>query len=616
MSKIGLHIVPGSRTGFGAFLTRLRDANAVSPTSPLVLKMVGDFGPAGEAKGLLGADRVLAVGRVNSIRDQYGNEVNLQAFEPRDFDNATEAAKAYYSLVKPKWQQNPHIDVWETFNEFSEHWAWQGAFYIAMMDLAGPDGFKLAHYAFSSGNPPGPPTGGIDSAIIREIVPSLRETKQRGHYLSVHEYGGIENPDGTMRNAAPFHTTRYRWLRAALRVFDADPLIIVSECGTNGGHQFPGIEPFMDSLAWYDAELFKDAYVVGGAVFTLGTYAQANFQAALPALADYIITHPTPPPPPDEPPPSPASGQYELRLRLTLDTGTLTVSLTEASLEPIDEPPPPPPPPVHKTWVGLHMAARGGPFIPGDWDCLTRGKIEAAKLMSNHTFEDLDRLVTMVDPVKIVFRMFADMRDVQMNADKFYNVHRAWLARLVLKGVRHVEVHNEPNIASEGLGAHWLDAVGFANYYTVIAGKILAEFPALLVGYPGLSPQSNVAEWLPTIGTLIARGLIDWIGAHSYWQTPAQMDDPNHGRYYRRFLQFGKTVMLTEFSNNLGSVSPAVKADEYVRYYRSLRVEGALLSAFCFVSSSAPGSPDYGRNEPWVLENGSLSPIPDVVGAR
>jgi len=46
----------------------------------------------------------------------------------------------------------------------------------------------------------------------------------------------------------------------------------------------------------------KDSYVVGAAAYTLGNWQQANFQEALPALADYIVTHPTLPPPPPGPP--------------------------------------------------------------------------------------------------------------------------------------------------------------------------------------------------------------------------------------------------------------------------------------------------------------------------
>jgi hypothetical protein len=43
----------------------------------------------------------------------------------------------------------------------------------------------------------------------------------------------------------------------------------------------------MDDFMWYDAELMKDDYVLGATIFTLGNWANANFQEALPALGDY-----------------------------------------------------------------------------------------------------------------------------------------------------------------------------------------------------------------------------------------------------------------------------------------------------------------------------------------
>ena len=50
----------------------------------------------------------------------------------------------------------------------------------------------------------------------------------------------------------------------------------------------PGLETFMQDFAWYDQQLSRDDYVIGCAAWTLGDWNGANFQAALPALGDYI----------------------------------------------------------------------------------------------------------------------------------------------------------------------------------------------------------------------------------------------------------------------------------------------------------------------------------------
>jgi hypothetical protein len=169
-----------------------------------------------------------------------------------------------------------------------------------MMDLAEPDGFRLAHYACSTGNPP-------NAAVARLMIPCLRETKRRGHYLSTHEYGGVgdrtpgtPNP-ATLRGTEPFHALRYRALYETILIpASADPKLIISECGQAGGFDFLGTQTLVDDMRWYDSELFKDAYVVGAAIFTLGKWMESNvnFQEALPGLADYIASTPTPPAPP------------------------------------------------------------------------------------------------------------------------------------------------------------------------------------------------------------------------------------------------------------------------------------------------------------------------------
>jgi hypothetical protein len=57
-SKIGVHVVLGPRQDYGVLLARLQDAGG----GLAVVKCVGDFGAAYEAKTVLG-DKVLTLGR-------------------------------------------------------------------------------------------------------------------------------------------------------------------------------------------------------------------------------------------------------------------------------------------------------------------------------------------------------------------------------------------------------------------------------------------------------------------------------------------------------------------------------------------------------------------------
>ncbi len=325
MSKIGVHVFIGPRQGYGPFLKKIADAGQTLA----VVKCVDDLGPAKEAKDYM--PRTLTVGRLNTFRDAAGNIVDTQGFEPLlpdgTYRDAREVATWYYERLKPKWELNRGwIDVWETFNEFSAHWGWQSDFYLAMMDLAEADGFKLSHYACSTGNPP-------NAAAAREMLPCLKAGKQRGHYLSLHEYGGVGTPIPTLRGTQPYHALRYRALYETILIPNqADPPLIISECAQSGGYQFVGTQAFIEDFAWYDSELMKDSYVVAAAAWTLGRTAlwpNANIQEALPALADYIIAHPTLPPQPGQPPAgvSPVFGE---------PTPTPTPPVTEPTPTPVE----------------------------------------------------------------------------------------------------------------------------------------------------------------------------------------------------------------------------------------------------------------------------------------
>ena len=67
---------------------------------------------------------------------------------------------------------------------------------------------------------------------------------------------------------------------------------MISEAGENGGGGFTGVETFLEDFAWYDAQLSRDSYVIGCAAWTLGDWSGANYMAALPALADYVVGRP------------------------------------------------------------------------------------------------------------------------------------------------------------------------------------------------------------------------------------------------------------------------------------------------------------------------------------
>ena len=293
-SKVGLHIVPGRRTGFGTFLQRLADACI----NLAVVKAVDDLSPLREVERLMPG--TLTVGRLNSATDPTtGVSWDLQAFKPDDFGNSSvEAARVYWSLVTPTWIRYPEVDAWELFNEYSGDWGWQSRFYIEMMKRADEAGLKLVLFAFSTGNPP------LDASVIDEIAPALRYAMAHGHYVSSHAYGGVLASDPETLEGSYLALYHREWY--AMLPEDARPRLIISEAGQSGGCCFIGTERFIEDYRWLDLQLALDDYVVGVAAWTLGNWGSANIQDALPALADYIISllalDPTPTPTPTHTP--------------------------------------------------------------------------------------------------------------------------------------------------------------------------------------------------------------------------------------------------------------------------------------------------------------------------
>jgi hypothetical protein len=284
-SKLGFHAVFGPRAGLDECLWWC----ALSGHPVPVIKCVDDFEAAFKAKRY--SDQTLTVGRVNGVGLNNHDFVDMQAWEPPEYQmpdgtsytTAQEAAQQYYNLVKPIWRLNPVIDVWETFNEFSWHWPWQADFYIALMDLAEADGYRLGLWSPSTGNPP--------EEFYPEVARTCRRAQAHGnHILCVHEYG----LDGLLKEAPSKLVTRYRQLYRYLQQEEAVIPLVISEVGENAGGGFTGVETFMDDFTWYDAQLSRDGYVIGCAAWTLGDWSGANFQEALPALTEYLAGRPIP----------------------------------------------------------------------------------------------------------------------------------------------------------------------------------------------------------------------------------------------------------------------------------------------------------------------------------
>ncbi len=269
--------------------------------------------------------------------------------------------------------------------------------------------------------------------------------------------------------------------------------------------------------------------------------------------------------------------------------------------------------------VGVHGRADGRMQDP-DFTAVQQGRVEAVKLLSSAAPEDVDRLRAINAHTFIMARLFASFYGRNYNADQFVTDLTYDMQQFYNRGVRYFELHNEPNLTVEGWTTSWQNGTEFNAWFLRAYDLFKAKFPEALIGYPGLSPDGIPAPGIRTNDIIFlndsdeAARKADWIGVHCYWQSEAEMGAPGGGQNYleyrRRFPD--KLLFITEFSNPVQNVERRVKGQQYTRYYQNLRNVPGIGAAFSFILSASSGFPW----EAWRDEDGTLSDIPSVVGAR
>jgi hypothetical protein len=224
--------------------------------------------------------------------------------------DAAAAANHYVDVNLQKYQQNPSVDYWLGINEFNPQsvadWNWFTTFEATRACTMQAHGLHAAIGDFGVGWP-----NSYDQMTL--FLPALEAAHRCGAIFSVHEYNGpllscgvATNTPGIIPGAPALSvpagalTLRYRfWYESFLkpRHLDDVPLVVTelsalggpvgsNTCGGQGdmtwkayqkswiklGLGATGPEAYVNVLAWYDAELKKDPYVLGAAIFTAGEY--------------------------------------------------------------------------------------------------------------------------------------------------------------------------------------------------------------------------------------------------------------------------------------------------------------------------------------------------------
>ena len=268
--------------------------------------------------------------------------------------------------------------------------------------------------------------------------------------------------------------------------------------------------------------------------------------------------------------------------------------------------------------IGLHGRA-DGPLLEPDFPVIRDTRMEAVKLLSNAPPENVKRLREINESIFLMVRLFGKFHERTVSSADFVSSIEADVERLYRAGVRHYEVHNEPNLQIEGWQRSWQDGSQFADWFMEVFERVKGRFPDALLGYPGLSPGWDISGQRMDSWTFLQQSeeavlSADWIGCHCYWASDVDMLKPSGGmvfdEYRRRYPD--KLLFITEFSNPSSETPARAKGQQYVEYYRRLREVSGVGAAFSFVLSASSHFP----HEVWREEDGRASEIATLVGRR
>ncbi len=272
-SKLGLHTLrPSSAV---AFVQAVHDAGAYVA----LVKALDDFGYLRQVKSI--SPETVTVARCGPARAP-------QTVDPNG-DPADRAADMMDQHM-PHWgYESDVVDYWEILNEskppsLAGH-VWLAQFFIATMDIAENNGYKLAIFSYSTGVPQWHEW----EAIVETGV--FARAKAGGHVLALHEYDwpvSDQRWGEATEDVPPYQdrgvlNCRYRYLyRDFLIPRDEAIPLVITEAGLDPVLMFAGNpnlpqpwqERYVEEMIWVDTKWREDDYVIGAAMFSLGTFDQ------------------------------------------------------------------------------------------------------------------------------------------------------------------------------------------------------------------------------------------------------------------------------------------------------------------------------------------------------
>ncbi len=283
----------------------------------------------------------------------------------------------------------------------------------------------------------------------------------------------------------------------------------------------------------------------------------------------------------------PATGEYT-PVKVPVDA---LQTVEEAGDTPL---PNPDPQPLGKVAIGLHASA--------DPDISEAELIEFSllrpsiiKVLSFHNPQGLRKLAANHQQAQWIVRTFLDFGSRSLNPQTFFNDTIGDLLRTlkILEGRDVVvELHNEPNLFAEGLGASWTDGSAFTQWWLRLLKLYRYALPDQRFIFPGLSPGPDTAgqrqdhvRFLEASRTAVTAA--DGLGVHIYWSRvyPMQRALEVLDDYVKRFPN--TPIWVTEASNNQNGTTAVEKAHEYLAFWKELQARPSVQGVTYFVASAS-----------------------------
>lgn len=252
----------------------------------------------------------------------------------------------------------------------------------------------------------------------------------------------------------------------------------------------------------------------------------------------------------------------------------------------------------------------GGRSSDRDVEMARIARAEVWKAMSHGDPAEIDKCRAFNPAMLFILRLYIGGLD-----NRFVPPYRAaadWepeLRSFYDKGVRHVEIHNEPNLRIEGWGTNWTDGKYFGVWWLEVRQALAPKFPGVLWGFPGVSPgfgfdgreESN--KFLLEAGEAIA--VSDWFGWHCYYVDDHGATHPDLPGTRAR----GKPVFITEYSNPTTASYPN-KARQARLFAEALA--GTDIQAACYFCTGGSSFPEQVMRK----DDNSSTGIAEELGRR